>query len=424
MSTMSTPFRLIWFTSPALQNWWIPDNENYNWHGLGMYSDMAQVLEERGCLDALVFADAPAIPTSYGGNTDIYVKRGLEAASMHDPLPMLSAIASMTRRMGIVATLSTTLYSPRLLAQVIATLDHVSAGRGGWNIVTSIGNDVARNYGLDSLPPPNVRYDQADIFVEKVKELFESANVGSHSSAGGLQMPPLPQKQPVIMQAGGSDRGRDFAARHAEIVIMHRNTVADMKEFRADMVSRMKRIGRDPATCKIFFTIKIVPGRTKAEAEAIDAKSKENAAGYLEYGLVNFASRIGFDLSGLSLDEPLPEHISSSLLGSRGVWDQYTARGAPTLREIALAEAGKESYVAIGTPGQIADQLAEAMDEIGGDGFAVRHTLHPSKVLPVVDQVIPELQARGLLRSEYRYDIFRENLLDPNFVSHRPTDKK
>lgn len=417
---MHTPFRLIWFTSPALQNWWILDNQNYDRRGLDMYCDMARILEDRGQLDAVVFADAPAIPTSYGGNTDAYVRRGLEQASMHDPLPILSAIANMTKRMGIVATLSTTLYPPRLLAQVIATLDHISAGRAGWNIVTSIGNDVAKNYGLDELPAANARYDLADEFVEQVQELFKSARLDPHVSFDGLRMPPPPQKQPVVMQAGGSERGREFAARHAEIVIMHRNTVADMKEFREDMRARMVKIGRDPDGCKIFFTIKIVPGRTREEAEAINVKSTTGSENHLQYGLVNFASRIGFDLSDLSLDEPLPTNLSSSILGSRGVLDQHVAHAAPTLREIALAEAGKESYVAMGTPGQIADQLAEAMDEIGGDGFAVRHTLHPSKVIPVVDEVIPELRSRGLLRSEYRHTTLRENLLDPFFASNRP----
>lgn len=415
---MATPFHLIWFTTSSPRNWDLPDNENYHWKNHDTAQDMAQVLETRGKFDALVFADSDGIATVYGNTTDHYVKYGLEMVGKGDPLPVFSAIAARTKHLGLVPTLSSTFFTPQLLAQAMGTLDHLSNGRSGWNIVTSVGQHNAQNYGMDDLPEGNERYDHAEELVGAVENLWATTRDSSVTDDGfaGLRMPPLPQGKSVYMQAGGSERGREFAARHAEIIITHSHTVPAMKAYRDDLRARMVRIGRDPDSCKIFFTVKPVIAETREEAEELYSKLKRRPALSVESGLVNFASRIGLDVSQLPLDEPFPTDLIPQLKGSIGQLQQHLDDGrSPTMREIGQKEAVKESYLALGSPAEVADQLATDMETIGGDGFAIRESLHPSNVIPVVDLLVPVLQQRGLVRTEYRHGTFRENLLDPDF---------
>jgi alkanesulfonate monooxygenase SsuD/methylene tetrahydromethanopterin reductase-like flavin-dependent oxidoreductase (luciferase family) len=408
---MTTPFHLMWFTTYSSRNWDIADNQSYHWLGAALYRDMAKIIEERGALDAIVFADSDGIPTSFGGSTDHAVKWGLENVGKGDPLPMLAAMASATKRIGLVGTLSTSFFTPELLAHAVSTLDHLSSGRAGWNIVTSLSSHNAQNYGLDDLPGGNQRYDRAEVFVQEAEQLWSGE---ASQAARRLAMPAMPQGRPVYMQAGGSERGREFAARYAEIIITHSHSVAAMKKFRDDMRARMNRIGRDPNSCKVFFTAKPVIADTRAEAEAIYEKLKNRPALSMESGLVNYASRIGYDLSTLPLDEPLSADLP--IWGSVGQLQQYLDQPkVPTLREIAKQEAIKESYLALGSPKEVADQMARDMEEIGGDGFAIRESMHPANVIPVVDMLVPELRRMGLVRSRYHHSTFRENLLDPAF---------
>lgn len=411
---MATPFHMIWFSTFAPRNWDLPDSENYHWCKPHTYHEMAHLLETRGKFDALVFADSDGIPTMYAGSTDSYVKYGLEVVGANDPLPMFSALAASTKHLGLIPTMSTSFLPPKMVAQNMGTLDHMSAGRAGWNIVTSIGDYNAKNYGLDDVMSSNARYDRADEFVEEVEALW--ANASADGSGEGLAMPALPQGKPVVMQAGGSDRGRQFAARHAEIIIAHILTVEAAKSFRDDLRRRMVAVGRDPDSCKVFFTVKPVIAATRGEAEALYEAQKRRPALSVESGLVNFASRVGYDVSKLPLDEPVPEDLP--IQGSTGQFQQHFEQGRkPTLREIGKREAVKESFLALGTAAEVADQLAVAMEEIGGDGFAIRETLAPSNVIPVLDLLVPRLQELGLVRSQYRYPTFRENLLDPEFNS-------
>jgi alkanesulfonate monooxygenase SsuD/methylene tetrahydromethanopterin reductase-like flavin-dependent oxidoreductase (luciferase family) len=413
---MTTPFHLMWFTTYSSRNWDIADNQHYHWLGPALYRDMARVIEERGALDAIVFADSDGIPTSFAGSSDHAVKWGLENVGKGDPLPMLAAMSSATKQIGLVATLSTSFFTPQLLAHAVGTMDHLSSGRAGWNIVTSLGSHNAQNYGFDDLPDGNARYDRADAFVQDAEQLWSTAG----QNAATLAMPRLPQGKPVYMQAGGSERGREFAARYAEIVIVHSRSVPAMKKYRADMRARMERIGRDPNGCKIFFTAKPVIAATRAEAEALYEKTKNRPALSMESGLVNWASRIGFDLSALPLDEPISADMP--IWGSVGQLQQYFDRAkVPTLREVAREEAIKESYLALGSAKEVADQMARDMEEIGGDGFAIRETMHPANVIPVVDLLVPELRRMGLVRSRYRHSTFRENLLDPAFNDQLPS---
>lgn len=411
---MGTPFRAMLFTTfPSPRNWDLPDNEVYRWDDVECAAELAQVLERRGMFDGIIFADVSAVATEYGGSTDAYVRHAVDSTAVGDPVPIYAAMSAATERIGILLTLSTTLYPQHLLAQNVATMDHLTNGRSGWNMVTSFGPDAARNYGLDDLPPSSARYENAEDVLRRVQELW---GVGDPHAAGQrLAMPTLPQGEPVIMQAGGSEAGRDFAARHADIVIMHRNSVAEMKEFRDDIRRRVAGFERDPDSCKVFFTVKAVIGASDEEADALLDQDRQRVTVNVEAGLAYLSYRIGHDFSGLPLDEPIPADIVGH--GVSGIFQQHAGGSAPTLREVALAEAVKESFLVTGSAAKVADELAAAMDEIGGDGFAFRETMTPSRLIPIADQLMPELRRRGLARSAFRYQTFRENLHDPKFAS-------
>lgn len=406
---MAVPFRAMLFTTyPSPRNWDLPDNEVYRWNDPECAAELSRALEQRGMFDGLIFADAAALATEYGGNSDAYVRHAVDTTAVGDPVPIYAAMSAATERTGILLTLSTMLYPPELLAQVVGTIDHLTAGRAGWNIVTSFGPDVAKNYGMADLPPSAKRYEIAHDVLQRVKTLWGA------DDEPGLDMPPLPQGTPVLMQAGGSDAGRDFAAKHAEIVIMHRNSVPEMKEFRDDIRRRVTAAGRDPDSCKVIFTVKTVLGETDEEARALLEQDRRRPSVNVEAGLAYLSYRIGYDVSGLPLDEPLPAGIAGH--GVSGIVQQHTSGPPVTLRETALAEAVKESFLVVGTPAGVADRLAAAMEEIGGDGFAFRETMTPSRILPIVDRLMPELRRRGLTRSAFRHDTFRENLHDPEFA--------
>ena len=432
---MATPFKLIWFSSYSSRNWDQPDYEVYDWRGPDTYADMANIIETRGGFEAIVFADAPAISEIDGDRTP-FVKYGIEGI-FHDPIPLLAAMVTTTRRVGLVGTLSTTTYPPYLLARQVATLDHLSGGRAGWNIVTSFGSAVAGNFGMEEMWSTEERYDRAQEFLDLARQLWNSWDADAvlldreqgrsadggkvreinfegryFKSRGPMTLPRPPQGNPVIMQAGASEAGRQFAAANAEIIVSHRNTPEAMKDFRDDIRERMRAFGRDPDTCKIFFTMCPFVGGTEAEAKALRAERMSKATINVETGLAYFSSRVGYDFRNAPLDEPIDPETVAKLKGGQGVFQQHTERSL-TLREIAMREAMKETYVLEGTASQVATQMADVMDFVGGDGIAIRDTMLPSAVIPVVDRVVPQLRARGLVRDGYRHETFRKNLLDP-----------
>jgi FMN-dependent oxidoreductase (nitrilotriacetate monooxygenase family) len=432
---MVTPFRLIWFTSFGARHWDALDYTHYDWRRPEIYRDMARLLEKRGGFDAIVFADGPSVAT-IDGDFGPFVKYGLDGV-YNDPVPLLAALSWHTERIGLVGTLSTSTYPPFLLARLFATLDHMSSGRAGWNLVTSEGGP---NFGAASHMSKQERYDRADEYLDLVERLWDSWEPGAvlldrasgrfadpskvhetnfegryFRSRGPMTLPRSPQGHPVIMQAGGSDRGRQFAARHAEIIISHRNSPEAMKDFREDLRARMRTMGRDPDTCKIFFTVRPFIGDTLAEAKAMRTNALSSPTINLEVGLAALSARTGRDYRNDPLDEPLRTEAVDEA-ASAGILEQHTERGE-TLREAAMSEAMKETFVVEGDPRQVAERFAEVMDYVGGDGLAIRETMMPSTVLPITDRVAPVLREMGLVRNRYAHKTFRENLLDPAFAA-------
>jgi alkanesulfonate monooxygenase SsuD/methylene tetrahydromethanopterin reductase-like flavin-dependent oxidoreductase (luciferase family) len=204
------------------------------------------------------------------------------------------------------------------------------------------------------------------------------------------------------------------------MIISHRDSPIAMKRFSEDIRRRADELGRDPNSFKIFFTVRPVVGGSHEEALALQRKERASHSSSLEFGLANVSMRLGYDVSEFDLDEPLPADLPSRLKGVEGVFQQYTENGTRTLREIALSQASNETFPIVGSPREVADRFEELADEAQADGFAIQGTLTPADVLPFVEQVAPLLRERGLTRRRFRYETFRENLHDPEFIETPP----
>jgi FMN-dependent oxidoreductase (nitrilotriacetate monooxygenase family) len=430
----------MWFSafSPhagfGMDGWAGPQIGNgYGWTQPELWQDMAVALE-RAKFDLIMLGDSLAVPGTYQGRMDAYL-RYAEHAPFHDPSPLVAIMAAATRRIGLALTLSTTFYPPFLLARLMTTLDHLSRGRIAWNVVTSYKVEEALNFGYRELLDHDQRYDRADEYMELCAQLWSSwapdavvMDTGTNTfadpakvqtidfqgdyyrSRGPLNATPSPQGQPVIIQAGTSERGQDFAARHAEAIIVARETTEEMKQFYDQFKARMRKFGRAPEACKIFFLAKPIIADTDEEAQQRADALYANAP--VEAGLAALSTMIQTDLSAYDLDQPLPASLERrAIQGIRSQLDRFYGAGeTPTLREIATRKVSLDSAPFIGAPERVADGLARTMEAVGGDGFAIRQGIWPGYVNPFVDQVIPLLQQRGVARTEYAGTMLRDHL--------------
>ncbi len=429
-------FHLGWFLPNGfgVQGWNEPGyGQGYDWKKPDLYCDMLRVLE-RGRFDLLIIEDTLMVPDIYQASMETYLKYAMFAPK-HDPLPLVPLLAAASKHIGIVPTLSTTFYPPFLLARLLATLDHLSDGRLGWNIVTSTSQLSARNFGMDALPPHDTRYDRADEYVELCCQLWNSWEQGAvvmdeqagvfadhtkvhrvdfegefYRSRGPLNVVASPQGRPVFVQAGGSPRGRAFAARHAEVVIASSHTVPQMKQYYIDVKSNMEAFDRKPDSCKVLFICVPVIVDSEDDAKAWKARAAADANESIHRTLAAMSNMLGVDLAKLDLDEPLPvittEGNQSLLAG------YYKESPVPTLREIAGRGNGAWAIDMIGTAEKVADVMEATMEEVGGDGFLVAGALRPGYVVRLVDELVPVLQRRGLTRTGYDFATFRDNLFE------------
>lgn len=395
------------------------------------YQHIGRVLEE-GLFDACFFEDTVGIYDTWQGSYDVILGRGGQI-NLLDPLMVLPYMAAATKRLGLGITLSTSFYHPFHIARMLGSLDHLSGGRVAWNVVTSANDMEARNFGLAAMPPHAERYDRAQETLDACMALWRSwdedallldkesgrfadpAKVhyaeyrGRHvASRGPLPTPRSPQGHPVIMQAGSSPRGRDFAARHAEIIFTFQHKPADMRAFRADMSTRMAAVGRDPASCAILPALDIYLGDTKAMAE--DRKAHLESLIDPELAIAITASHLGMDLSTMSLDEPIALQAGRQTV--TGVLDALMQGGARTLREAAIAYGSSMTAPQlVGTPAMVADQMQELFEAGGCDGFILIPTTFPGMFEQFTRSVVPELQRRGIYRRQYEGTTLRQNLL-------------
>lgn len=361
-----------------------------------------------------------------------------------EPLTLLSAIAARTQRIGLVATATTTYYPPFLLARLFASLDNVSKGRAGWNLVTSAAAAEAQNFGLDVHPEPEARYARAEEFAEVVKGLWESweddafprdreagifadpdklhilNHKGSHFSvAGPLNVPRSPQGHPVVVQAGSSEPGRNLAAATAEVVFTAHQTLDSAAAFYGDVKARMARYGRHPDTLKIMPGVMAVVG--DSEAKAREKYEELQQLVHPDIGR-RFLARL-FEEPRLLDHDPdklLPDWLVVDGRKSRPALLLDTARREGlTARELHLRVTGARGHWTIfGDAGQIVDQLEQWFDGRGADGFNVMPPHLPDHLDEFIAQVLPELRRRGRFREEYDGATLRENLGLP-FPEHR-----
>jgi FMN-dependent oxidoreductase (nitrilotriacetate monooxygenase family) len=427
-------FHLGWFTNFVADEWLDPISSGSGkpWTG-EFYVEMAKALE-RACFDYIMLEDTLMVSETFGGTSKHFL-RNANQVPKHDPAPLAALIGAQTSRVGVVATLSTLGYSPFLLARLCTTIDHIAGGRFGWNIVTSGEDAAAQNFGLDKLPPHDLRYEMAEEFMEVVNKLFASWDADAvvldretetyadhtkvrpihfvgkyYKSRGPLNTVPSPQGRPTYVQAGGSPRGRDFAARHADSIIAVANGPQAMKAFRDDVRARAAKFGRNPDDIKVLFLFAPVLGETEEEAKAKDARGLASRR-FQDRALLLYSAITDIDLSQFDLDKPLPELTTNGETTSLARFAQFGS--GKTLRQV-LMEGGKGGSIdMVGTPEQVADRMAAVMEEVGGDGFLFKHPFHSISrryILEVTEGLVPALQRRGLVRTEYTKPTLLETL--------------
>ena len=423
-------------TGPTVQHhgmWRHPDTQN-RFLEAGYYEEVARLLEH-GRFDGCFFPDAQGLPETHDGSHVSMLEHG-GGLTLLDPLPLLAIMSRVTTRLGLGATVSATHVPPYHLARTLATLDLLTNGRIAWNVVTSTSAIEAQNFGADSVQQRIGRYDRADEVLEACFALWGSwdADALIMDKAGGrfadgskirsanylgkwlrsrgpLTVPRSPQGHPVIMQAGASDRGRDFAARWAEMIFTVQGNTRSMIAFYDDIKSRMEKFGRRPDQCVILPSIDVIVGETQSIAREKQAYANELATE--AQGLATMSFHLGMDLSQLPLDEPLVDVQLAE--GSRGMLDVVMQSSQD--EKLTLRQAAKRYAVApfspqvVGSPTQVADELQHYFEAGGCDGYIVKPTTAPGTFEQMVRLVIPELQRRGIFRNEYQHTHFRNTVL-------------
>ncbi|WP_343715405.1 LLM class flavin-dependent oxidoreductase [Inquilinus sp.] len=388
----------------------------------------AQTLE-RGKFDAFFMADHLAVL-----NMPVEALKRSHTVTSFEPFTLLSALAGATERIGLVATASTTFDAPYHIARRFASLDHLSGGRAGWNIVTTSNPDAALNFGLEEHMEHDERYGRAREFYDVVTGLWDSwadeafirdvesglyfdpaklhvlNHKGPHLSVRGpLNIARPPQGWPVIVQAGASDAGRQLAAETAEVVFASGSTLAVGQRFYADVKARAEKAGRDRNHLKILPGAFVVVGDTVEEAKA--KRAKLDSLVHYESAIASLSIALGTDASGFDPDAKLPPipETNASKTGRERVLELAEREGL-TVRQLAQRLGGYAGLAFVGTPQTIADEMQAWLDGEGSDGFNVMFPYLPGGLDDFVDRVVPELQRRGIFRTEYEGTTLRDHL--------------
>jgi FMN-dependent oxidoreductase (nitrilotriacetate monooxygenase family) len=426
-------FHMGWFLNFVADEWNGPwGNGGDDWSG-DFYVEMAKDLE-RACFDYMIIEDKLMVADAYGQSMEATLKHSI--APKHDPVPLAVLVAQATSRLGVVPTMSTSFYPPFLLARLCSTIDHIAKGRLGWNIVTSGEDRAAQNFGLDQLYEHDHRYEMAHEYLELVCQLWESWEPDAvvrdrqtgvyadhtkvhtidfegkfYRSRGPLNTVRAPQGRPVLCQAGASPKGREFASKYADTIIAYGADPADMKAFRDDIRARMEAHGRKPDDCKVMYIIRPIVADTEEEARAKQRRWFEDPH-YIEARLSGIASITEVDFAKYDWDEVPPGDLTTN--GERNSLETFLQKGSgKTLRQLASEGMGQMDLV--GTPEQVADQMAATMAEVGGDGYLITspgRRLNRRYVAEITDGLVPALQRRGLTRTDYTFEQFRDNLLE------------
>ncbi|MEW9702209.1 LLM class flavin-dependent oxidoreductase [Paenibacillus sp. SI8] len=355
-----------------------------------------------------------------------------------EPLTLLSAIATVTEHIGLIATVSTSFNEPYNVARIFASLDHISGGRAGWNIVTTGVDRTAYNFGLPGLPSHTQRYERAREFTEVALKLWDSwhedalvqdqvngiyADVdkvrdihheGAHFSVrGALNIMRTPQGRPLLVQAGASEEGKDLAAQYAELIFTVQQSLEEAQLFYQDIQSRAAKAGRPPGSIKILPGLQVIVGRTEEEAKEIAGELRK--LGSIERSLMSLSNLLGIDFSVYALDDPFPELPDLSQVNAYQSFYQRVKKIVDneklTIRELLEKHwVGTGELTLAGTAEQIADVMEKWYNSGAADGFSVMPQLASGGAEAFLEQVVPELQRRGLFPSSYAGRNLRENL--------------
>lgn len=402
----------------------------------GYYQKLARTLED-GCFDLMFFDDRLAMPGIYGGSVADAVRLGARPVKL-DLSIVLGIVAGATSHIGLGATYSTTYYTPFHVARTFSTLDHISGGRAAWNVVTSVNDAEARNYGFDEHLDHDMRYDRADEFLDATVRLWDSwdddalvldrstpvfadpAKVHEldyagkwFSVKGPLTVPRSPQGRPVLLQAGSSGRGRDFAARWAELIFTGDPGLEVARSHYRDQKERIGELGRDPSSVKMLPMAYTVVGESRAHAQEREQLFLNDLVDPVA-SLTLLSELMNYDFSGMALDDPITDELIASVSGIRGLVQnlrQHIGGDTVTLADLAGHRATLlQGPRFVGTGPEIADQMEEWFHGEACDGFVVAATHSPGAYEDVVRLVVPELQRRGLFRDRYEGATLRDHL--------------
>jgi len=422
-------------TSVYTGSWRHPATE-HGFLSASYYQKLGRTLEE-GCFDLMFFDDRLAMPGIFGGSVAEAVRTGARPVKL-DLSVVLGVVAGATRHIGLGATYSTTYYTPFHVARTFATLDHLSGGRAAWNIVTSVNDSEAQNFGVDGVLGHDERYDRADEFMEATTGLWDTwdddalvldrANgVFADPDAvrelnyegkwfkvrGPLTVPRGPQGRPVLLQAGSSGRGRDFASRWAEVIFTGDPNIDIARSHYKDQKERIGEVGRDPGSVKILPMAYAVVGESRAQAQDREQLLLNDLVDPMA-SLTLLSELMNYDFSGLALDDPITDELIQSVSGIRGLVQnirQHIGGDTVTLADLAGHRATLlQGPRFVGTGSDVADQMEEWFSSGACDGFVLAATHCPGAYEDLVRLVVPELQRRGVFRDRYTGDTLRENL--------------
>lgn len=416
--------------------WAHPRDRTGGYNTLEYWTDLARLLE-RGKFDSLFIADILGVYDVYGGNANSAFKNAVEFP-VGDPFLLVSAMALVTEHLGFSITGTLSYEPPFTFARRVATLDHLTKGRFGWNIVTGYLNSAAKGFGKAKQVTHDDRYNMAEEYMEVVYKLWEGSweddavlrdkdnrifadpskihkvqHEGERFELNAYHIcEPSPQRTPVLFQAGASTRGREFAARHAECVFISGLTKETTAKTVADLRQHAAANGRAPADLLIFEGISVITGRTDAEAQAKyeDYRKYVN----IEGALTLFSGYSGIDLSTYDLDSPLKYVESDAIQSFVEGFTNADPDKTWTIREVGeFLGIGGFAPLEIGSPETIADRLASWMEETDIDGFNLLYSVSPGDFIDFVELIVPELQRRGIYKLEYEEGTFREKLYGP-----------
>ncbi len=420
-------------TSQHAAGWRHPESRPQDHLSIDYAIELAQTAE-KGLFDAYFLADGLSV--RWGSAAEGNLGLGDKGVGF-EPVTLFAAIAAVTRNIGFIATASTTYEDPYILARKFASLDHISKGRAAWNVVTTASSDTASNFGLTQHPDPKTRYERADEFIEVVQKLWDSweddafiynkesgqffhadkihepQHSGKYFSVqGALNVSRPVQGYPVIVQAGQSEDGRELAGKYAEVIFTAQQSLEDAQEFYRDVKSRLLKYGRQPDDLKIMPGVSIFVAKTEEEAQ--EKYQLLNSLIHPEVGLSLLSGLAGgINLNKFDLDAPFPklEDADINFSSRQQMMIDIARKHNFSIRQLyEYIASARGHWTLIGTAEQVVDQLQQWFENEAADGFNVLPPSTPAGLNDFVEFIVPELQRRGLFRTEYEAKTLRENL--------------